>query len=221
MRNQHRKLIVTVNNATFLCSGFITNTSRTKLGAFLTLLWNGVSLNDVFCLAQTWLTIYWESFSVSEPSLLVWHQISRCFKYLLMIEDHRNFIRYLQYRNNDPDSELVDYRMRVHVFGNRSSPAIAGYGLRRTAEDAESTLCDRFCKWRADIEGVIEFLEHNEHILHKIASNEYLAKNVNMLDLTKDRLHLQQSLGLGWDISIDSFVFRVSPEEDPCTIRVV
>lgn len=29
--------------------------------------------------------------------------------------------------------------MQVHVFENRTSPAIAGYGLRHTANDAEST----------------------------------------------------------------------------------
>ncbi|VDI56380.1 Hypothetical predicted protein [Mytilus galloprovincialis] len=36
------------------------------------------------------------------------------------------------------EKDLVDYRMAVHVFGNSPSPAVATFGLRKTAEMAES-----------------------------------------------------------------------------------
>ena len=52
-------------------------------------------------------------------------------------EDHRNFLRFLWYRNNNPDMDLVEYRMRAHVFGNSPSPAIATYGLLKIAAASE------------------------------------------------------------------------------------
>lgn len=32
---------------------------------------------------------------------------------------------------------MIDYRMRVHVFGNSTSPAVAIYGLRRAPQQGE------------------------------------------------------------------------------------
>ena len=37
--------------------------------------------------------------------------------------EHRNFLRFLWYRDNDPSKDLIEYRMKVHVFGNSLSPA--------------------------------------------------------------------------------------------------
>lgn len=54
-----------------------------------------------------------------------------CFK---VREDHRNFLRFLWYQNNDPGKEIVYYWVTVHEFGNRSSPAVATYGLSKDAE---------------------------------------------------------------------------------------
>jgi len=47
--------------------------------------------------------------------------------------EHRNFLRFLWYQDNDLNKKLIEYRMKVHVFGNRPSPAVAAYGLRKTA----------------------------------------------------------------------------------------
>ena len=66
--------------------------------------------------------------------------IQQMFYCFMVKPEHRNYLRFLWYRNNDPDDELVDYRMRVHVFGNCLSPAVAAYGLRKTAEDSEEIL---------------------------------------------------------------------------------
>jgi hypothetical protein len=43
------------------------------------------------------------------------------------------FLRFSWHRDNDFKKELVEYRMKVQVFGNRPSPAVAIYGLHRTA----------------------------------------------------------------------------------------
>ncbi len=40
-------------------------------------------------------------------------------------EKHRNFLRFIWFKDNDPNSELTEYRMCSHVFGNSPSPSIA------------------------------------------------------------------------------------------------
>lgn len=52
----------------------------------------------------------------------------------LVEEKHRNFLRLFWYRDNNPSNSLIEYRMKVHVFGNRPFPAFANYGLHKTAE---------------------------------------------------------------------------------------
>ena len=65
--------------------------------------------------------------------------------------------------------------------------------------------------------------------LHKIVSNdsnvmtnfpsEDLAKDLMSLDLTKDALPIQRSLGMSCDLKTDSFTFRITPDEKPFTRR--
>ena len=55
-----------------------------------------------------------------------------------VIEEHRDFLRFLWYKDNQPHGEITEYRMKVHIFGNTSSPAVATYGLRKTAEVGEA-----------------------------------------------------------------------------------
>lgn len=50
---------------------------------------------------------------------------------------HRDFLRFLWLEGNDPSKPITEYRMNVHLFGNGPSPAVATYGLRRTAVDGE------------------------------------------------------------------------------------
>ncbi|XP_051979664.1 5-hydroxytryptamine receptor 3C-like [Xyrauchen texanus] len=38
------------------------------------------------------------------------------------LEDHRDYLLYLWYEDNDIDKNVVEYRMKVHVFGNSPSP---------------------------------------------------------------------------------------------------
>lgn len=64
--------------------------------------------------------------------------IEQMFHCFVVKKDHRDFLRFLWYRDNDPTSDIIDYRMRVHLFGNSPSPAVAVYGLRRAAKKAEA-----------------------------------------------------------------------------------
>ena len=63
--------------------------------------------------------------------------IQKMFYCFLVRQDHRNFLKFLRFRNNDPTKDIIKYRMKVHVFGNSASPSIAIYGLRLAAKEGE------------------------------------------------------------------------------------
>lgn len=52
--------------------------------------------------------------------------IQQMFHSSLVEEKHRNFLRLFWYRDNNPSNSLIEYRMKVHLFGNRPFPAEIG-----------------------------------------------------------------------------------------------
>ena len=141
--------------------------------------------------------------------------------------------------------------MTVHLFGNGPSPAIATFGLRKTADDGE----EKYAKATRDFvhrnfyvdDGLTSCGTESETIslvknaqamlatanlrLHKVVSNsvavmeaipaEDRAKSIKDLDLRHDVLPAQRSLGVHWDIEKDHFTFHVSLSEKPFTRRGV
>ncbi|KAL1252709.1 hypothetical protein QQF64_017402 [Cirrhinus molitorella] len=177
--------------------------------------------------------------------------IEHMFHCFLVKEDHRDFLRFLWYRNNDPTSDIVDYRMRVHLFGNSPSPAVAVYGLRRAAKEAEAD-CGSDARRFIDREFYVDdalksFSTEEEAIsvlgraqkmlaasnlrLHKIASNrpavieafpfEDRAKDVSSVDFFVDDSPIQRSLGLLWNMRTDTFMFQIEDDQRPFTRRGV
>ena len=53
--------------------------------------------------------------------------IEQMYHSFVVREDHRNFL--LWFKDNDTTIEVVEHKMRVHVFGKHLSPAVAIYGL--------------------------------------------------------------------------------------------
>ncbi|XP_069106579.1 uncharacterized protein [Argopecten irradians] len=177
--------------------------------------------------------------------------VQQMFYNFFVCEDHRNFLRFLWYQDNDMSKDLVEYRMCVHVFGNTPSPAVATYGLRRTAcENADNFGYDmkEFVEQDFYVDDglmslpsapeAIDLMKHTQQALatagirlHKVASNstqvlksfpqEDLAKDLKDLEIGTDSLPVQHSLGLSWDLESDSFLFRISPDDKPYTRRGV
>lgn len=63
--------------------------------------------------------------------------IQQMFYSFVVAKEHRSFLCFLWCDNNDIDNKVLEYQMRVHVFGNSPSPAVAIYGLRRAAHAGE------------------------------------------------------------------------------------
>ncbi|KAI3351360.1 hypothetical protein L3Q82_005904 [Scortum barcoo] len=141
--------------------------------------------------------------------------------------------------------------MRVHVFGNSPSPAVATYGLRRVAEQGEEQYgidvrhfierdfyVDDALKSVSTVQQAVLLLKRTKKMLaasnlrlHKIASNkvevmdafpvEDRAKDLQDLDLFVDDLPDQRSLEVRWSIMSDCFTFNVPEMERPYTRRGV
>ena len=209
----------------------------------------GISLNDVLLkgpdLTNSLLGVL---IRFRREAVAITADIEQMFHNFRVKEEHKDFLRFLWYQDNNPDLPLVEYRMTVHVFGNSPSPAVATYGLRKSVEDASPDVKDfvthdfyvddglTSCANSADAADLMKrsqqaLKEGGNLRLHKIASNstdvldnfppDDLAKELKGLDLSVDTLPSQRSLGLTWDIASDAITYQVSNVRKPFTRRGV
>ncbi|KAL0159072.1 hypothetical protein M9458_047148, partial [Cirrhinus mrigala] len=59
--------------------------------------------------------------------------VQQMFYCFVVQEEHRDYLRFLWYEDNNMGKNVIDYRMKVHVFGNSPSPAVAIYCMRKAA----------------------------------------------------------------------------------------
>ena len=158
-----------------------------------------------------------------DPVALV-GDIEQMFHSFKVKEEFRDFLRFLWYKDNDPNGAITEYRMKVHIFGNTSSPAVANYALRKTAEvgeakfgsDAKSFVDNNFyvddgLHSAPDSTTAIDLLRRTQAMLatanlrlHKIASShaevmdafppEDHASGLHNLDFNKGPVPMQRSL---------------------------
>ncbi|XP_056022195.1 uncharacterized protein LOC130055048 [Ostrea edulis] len=172
--------------------------------------------------------------------------IEQMFYRFSVSDDHRNYLRFMWYKDNEPSQEMIEYRMTRHVFGNSPSPAVATFGLRKCVstadEDVKSFVLNNFYVDDAlmsvdTCEEAISILSRTQTILkeegnirlHKVSSNslsviksfptEDLAKEVIDFNLDLSEASLHSSLGVSWDVFKDYFTFRVYCNDRPFTKR--
>ncbi|KAI4872908.1 hypothetical protein NFI96_015842 [Prochilodus magdalenae] len=210
----------------------------------------GLSLNDVLLRGPDMNnTLLGVLMRFRKEPIAVTADIQQMFYCFIVQEEHRDFLRFLWFEDNNPSKQITEYRMKVHVFGNSPSPAVAIYGLRKAAlhgEKEHGSEPKQFIMRNFYVDnGLSSFPTEDEAIsvlkrtqkmlaessikLHKIASNsravmdafppEERAKNLVNLELTIDPLPLQRSLGLTWNLQSDTFAFCVSREQKPFTRR--
>ncbi|XP_075744357.1 uncharacterized protein LOC142803140 [Rhipicephalus microplus] len=212
----------------------------------------GVSLNGVFLtgpdLTNNILGIL---IRFRQDSVAITADIEQMFDNFVVRDDHQNYLRFLWFKNNDTSREIMECQMKVHVFSNSPSPAVATYRLRRTAQEAAQEFgedarmfverdfyVDDALKILSCEEDAISLLQRTQKMLstanvrlHKIASNrqnvlnafypQNRARVLKSLDLNKDASNMQRSLGLLWDVDNDTFVFRAPLQDQPYTRRGV
>ncbi|XP_069108941.1 uncharacterized protein [Argopecten irradians] len=104
--------------------------------------------------------------------------IEQMFYYFLVQHDHRRYLRFLWHENNDFEKPLIEYQMNVHVFGNSPSPAVATYGLRRTALEAK----DKYG------EDVSQFVHRNFYVDDALSSHSSDEEAIDLLQRTQKAL---------------------------------
>ena len=138
-------------------------------------------------------------------------------------------------------------RAKVHIFGNKPSPAIANHGLRSTAMLSNLSNCEdgkKFIQQNFYVddglaavntpEEAINLLSNARSILeefhirlHKIASNSptvlkaFPPSELQLVGEIKIDYSLCNALGVTWDLSDDNFIFHVDIPERPFTKRGV
>ncbi|XP_028391897.1 uncharacterized protein LOC114516570 [Dendronephthya gigantea] len=177
--------------------------------------------------------------------------IEQMFHNFYVSPTHRNLLRFLWFEGNDKTKKIIEYHMTVHLFGNTSSPSVAMFGLRKTADDGEEKfgqVAKEFVKNDFYVDDgltscstskeAIDLIKNSQSMLatanlrlHKIASNstqvmeaiplEDRAESLRDLDLYRDPLPSQLSLGIVWNLQKDTISFRISLPEKPFTRRGV
>jgi len=55
----------------------------------------------------------------------------------MVSKEHRDLLRFLWWKDEDPANEVVENRIKVHLFGAVRSNGCANVGLKRAADDGE------------------------------------------------------------------------------------
>ncbi|XP_072179402.1 uncharacterized protein [Diadema setosum] len=72
-----------------------------------------------------------------EEDIAVMADIRSMFHQFFVAEKDRDLLRFLWWEDGNPSKDVVEYRMKVHLFGATSSPGCANFGLKRAADDGE------------------------------------------------------------------------------------
>ena len=59
------------------------------------------------------------------------------FSQVLITEKGKDALRFLWFEKHDLDVPIMEYRLRSHVFGAKSSPCYADYTFRKVASNSE------------------------------------------------------------------------------------
>ncbi|RXN39539.1 cytochrome P450 2G1-like protein [Labeo rohita] len=59
--------------------------------------------------------------------------VQQMFYCFVVQEEHRDYLRFLWYEDNNMGKNVIDYRMKVHVFGNSPSTGVTIYCMRKAA----------------------------------------------------------------------------------------
>ena len=163
---------------------------------------------------------------------------------------HRDYLRFYWFKDNNPELPVVQYRAKVHIFGNRPSPAIAIYGLRhamKLTSRNSNTEADRYVSQSFYVDDGLYATDQAEDAvqvlkearsrlakfkirLHKISSNsKSLLKafpqsecSEEMVDFCPETDLVQRTLGVSWQPGPDRFVISVNMDDSkPFTKRGV
>lgn len=176
--------------------------------------------------------------------------IEKMFHQFIVREDDRDFLRFLWWEDGDLETEPVEFRMRVHLFGAASSPGCANFALRHLAKlnadvypKASSFVLQDFYvdDGLTSVESVNDAIELTRSAqalcstgglrLHKFISNSIdviesippseRATEMKDFNFKTDSLPMSHALGVSWNTQEDAFCFRVDVPDTVASSRRV
>ncbi|XP_068707923.1 uncharacterized protein [Montipora foliosa] len=100
--------------------------------------YNGVSFNDYLLQSPDFMNdLFGILCRFRHESIALRTDVKSMFHQFVIWEKHRDLLRFCWWLNGDPSKELVEYRMKAHLFSASSSPACAHVGIRRAADNGE------------------------------------------------------------------------------------
>ena len=162
-------------------------------------------------------------------------------------EDH-DALRFLWWPDDDLKKEPIDYRMQVHLFGSTSSPSCANFCLRKTADDHKesfdevvktvkrnfyvdvclksTTTVNEAVKIAGDLSKLLakggfhltKCMSNKREVIESIPESERAASVVD-LDLDRDELPAERTLGVEWHVKTDTFKAKTVSKDKPLTRR--
>ena len=181
-----------------------------------------------------------------ESPIAVVADIKAMFSQVFVDRRDQDAFRFLWYPNHDLSAQPVDFRMRTHVFGAKSSPCCTAYALRATATDnltgaseeavravLKNVYVDHVCCSCKSVDAakslilqLCSLLKSGGFRLTKFLSNsvgdlssvpqEDLARNV---DLRCSGLLARKALEVYWDPATDRMMVKVGMKQRSCTRR--
>ena len=172
--------------------------------------------------------------------------IQAMFSQVFVDERDRDALQFLWYPDDDISKPPIDYRMKTHVFGAKSSPSCAAFALQMTAEEnavsadpsvvytvSKNIYVNDLCKSCLSVDETVNLLSQLCALLKgkgfhltKFSSNnkqvlssflqEDVAPSVNLENST---LPVHKALGILWDAASDEIRVKVNVKERPMTRR--
>ena len=186
-----------------------------------------------------------------ENEVGVMGDVEKMFYQVKLPEEHQDFFRFLWWPDGDSSKPLQEYRMTVHTFGCVSSPSCANYAIKRTADDhfhefgseianivkRNFYVDDYLDSSHSSVMGshrlnnvrqlcqrggfnLVKFISNSREVLANI-DDSLLSKSVKDIDISKDQLPMDRTLGVIWVINNDQIGFRIEFADKPLTRRGV
>ena len=186
-----------------------------------------------------------------KESIAVVCDIEQMFFQFQVSAERRDLLRFLWWENGDLDSDPIEFRMCVHLFGAASSPGCANFGLKQMASDFEEEFgkdvasfvrrdfyVDDGLTSKASVSQAESLIMRSKDMfsrgglrLHKFLSNsktllqqipaDERAGSFANINLLSDTLPIERALGVQWCVESDSFRFRITLSDRPLTRRGV
>jgi len=94
---------------------------------------------------------------------------------IFLSEHHRDLLRFLWWEDGDEKKDVIEYRMKVHLFGATSSPGCANVGLKKAADDGEK-------EYGAD---AANFIRENFYVDDGLKSTATASEAINLIESSK------------------------------------